>query len=427
MDTTSNRQDFQELKAQLELHKTGGVVGIDVAKKKHFGVILDPVGQTIMTPFSFENSRAGFDHLLDRVKQMETQHLISQWVFGFEASGGYEKPLATCLVEHKHNVVQVNSVAVKRHREMMTGSVDKNDPKDCTSIAYLIRQGFVEYYYLRSLSEEDLAGLVRLNEHLKARRTQLKLKIKQNVLKYTWPELESFCKDIGSQFAMELLTQYPTPHDIVSAGKLSFKKTLVPKLKGKRMAYYLDEVYALAEHSIGLKLDRWTTKALELRTYIAELRVVEQQRRSVIKRIENQLETRRDYELIRSIPGVGLETGSALLAEIGDISRFGSERQLISFAGFDLVNYQSGQYQGRPRISKRGRPLIRKAAYQAVNVVVISSKDTAFKRKYRQLLAKQGNTKDARQKAKVKLCAKLLRVVYAVLTKQEPYRDTLEE
>ena len=55
---------------------------------------------------------------------------------------------------------------------------------------------------------------------------------------------------------------------------MSFKQTLVPKLKGRRMAYYLDEVYALAERSIGLKLDRWTTKALELRTYIAELRVV---------------------------------------------------------------------------------------------------------------------------------------------------------
>jgi len=223
MNSTSNREDFLELKAQLELHKTAGVVGIDVAKNKHFGVILDPVGQTIEAPFSFDNSKAGFDCLLDRVRQMETRHLINQWVFGFEASGGYEKPLAAFLVEQKHNVVQVSSVAVKRHREMMTGSVDKNDPKDAVSIAYLIRQGFVEYYYLRSLSQEDLAGLVRLNEHLKARRTQLKLKIKQNVLKYTFPELETFCKDIGSQFAMELLTQFPTPHDIVKAGKLGFK------------------------------------------------------------------------------------------------------------------------------------------------------------------------------------------------------------
>jgi len=425
MEATAARRDFQELKAQLEVHKSAGVVGIDVAKNKHFAVVLDPVGQTILPPFSFDNSGAGFDALLDRVQEMARAHLIAHWVFGFEASGGYEKPLAAYLVEHKQDVVQVSSVAVKRHRELMTGSVDKNDAKDCVSIAYLVRQGFVEYYHMRSLEEEDLCGLVLLNEHLKARRTQLKLKIKQNVLKYTWPELESFCHNVESRFAMELLTQFPTPHDIVKAGKLEFKKVMVPRLKGKRIAFYLDEVYALAESSIGLKLDRWTTKALELRTYIAELRVVQQQREMIVKRLGNLLETSTDYALICSIPGVGQEIGSTLLAEIGDIRRFGSERQLLSFAGFDLVNYQSGQYMGKPRISKRGRPLIRKAAYQAVNVSVISRRENVFQRSYRQILAKQGESKDVRQKAKVKLCAKLLRIVYAVLSKQEPYRDTL--
>jgi transposase len=206
METTAARRDFQELKAKLEVHKSAGVVGIDVAKNKHFGVVLDPVGQTLVPPFSFANSAAGFDALMDKVQEMARAHLITHWVFGFEASGGYEKPLAAYLVEHKQDVVQVSSVAVKRHREMMTGSVDKNDPKDCVSIAYLVRQGFVEYYHMRSLEEEDLCGLVLLNEHLKARRSQLKLKIKQNVLKYTWPELESFCKNVESRFAMELLT-----------------------------------------------------------------------------------------------------------------------------------------------------------------------------------------------------------------------------
>ena len=425
METTAEHRDFQELKAKLEVHKTAGVVGIDVAKNKHFAVILDPVGQTIQAPFSFENSRAGFDALIDRVEDLGRRHLIAHWVFGFEASGGYEKPLATYLVEKKQDVVQVSSVAVKRHREMMTNSVDKNDAKDCISIAYLIRQGFVEYYHLRSLQEEDLAGLVLINEHLKARRTQLKLKVKQNVLKYTFPELETFCKNIESRFSLELLTQYPTPHDIVKAGKLEFKKAMLPQLKGRRVGYFLDELYSLAEHSIGLKLDRWTTKALELRTYIAELRVVEQQRTTIAKRLGHLLETNPDYELLCTIPGIGLETGSALLAEIGDIGRFASDRHLLSYAGFDLVSYQSGQFQGKPRISKRGRPLIRKVAYQAVNVVIISSKDNAFKRKYRQIIATQGNSKDVRQKAKVKLCSKLLRVVYAVLSKRSPYQEGL--
>lgn len=426
MEVTAEHKDFQALKAKLELHKTSGVVGIDVAKSKHFAAILDPVGQTIMPPFSFPNNKAGFDALMDRIQEMRQKHLISQWVFGFEASGGYEKPLAEFLVGQRQDVVQVNSVAVKRHREIMTGSVDKNDSKDCLAIAYLIRQGFVDYYYLRSLQEEDLSGLVLLNEHLKARRTQLKLKIKQNVLKYSFPELETFCKNVESPFCMELLTQYPTPHDIVSAGKLEFKKVMLPHLKGRRVAFFLDEIYALAESSIGMKLDRWTTKALELRTYIAELRVIEQQREAIVKRLKNLLETNPDYALITTIPGVALETGSVFLAEIGPIGRFASERHLLSYAGFDLVNYQSGKFMGKPRISKRGRPLIRKAAYQTIGAAVISSRDNVFKCKYRQILAQQGNTKDVRQKAKIKLCAKLLRIVFAVLSKKEPFRETLD-
>lgn len=422
-DGATSRHDFQELKAKLELHKTGGVVGVDIAKSKHFAVVLDPVGQTIQAPFSFANDRAGFEHLLERVSELGTRHLINQWVFGFEASGGYEKNLAAFLVESGHNVVQVSSYAAKRHRELMTGSTDKNDQKDCVAIAYLMRQGFVEYYHLKTLEEENLSGLVLLNEHLKARRARLKVKIRQNVLKYTFPELDSFCKTIESRFTMELLTLFPTPQDIVKAGKLEFKKTLVPRLRGQRVAYYLDEIYALAETSIGLKLDRWTTKALELRTYIAELRVVEQQRQSISKRLKLMLEANPDHELLQTIPGVGLEIGAALLAEIGDIQRFGSDKQLLSFAGLDLVSYQSGQYQGTPRISKRGRPLIRKVAYQAISVSIISSKDNPFRRQYRQIIAKQGDKADVKMKARIKLCAKLLRIVFAVLSKKEPYRD----
>ena len=422
-ESTSPDAQSQALKARLAILPSSAVVGIDVAKRKHFACGLDPEGQTIQAPFSFTNDEGGFAQLMDRVTDLGRRYLINDWVFGFEASGGYEKPLAAFLVEQGFDVVQVDSFVAKRQRELMTGSFDKNDAKDCVAIAFLMRQGFVQYYNLRGLKEENLVGLVRLNEHLKKRRTQLKLKIKGNVLKYTFPELERFCKDVSTQFSMELLTQFPTPHDIVQVGKLEFKKTMLPRLRSKRIAFYLDEVYSLAEHSVGLKLDRWTTKALELRTYVAELRTIEQQRVAIVKRLKADLEVSEDYELISSIPGVGLETGSALLTEIGDISRFGVDRQLISFAGLDLVSYQSGEYSGPARVSKRGRPLIRKVAYQAVNAALLARKPNIFNRKYREIVAKQGQTKDVRQKAKVKLCAKLLRIVFAVLTKREPYRE----
>ncbi len=70
--------------------------------------------------------------------------------------------------------------------------------------------------------------------------------------------------------------------------------------------------------------------------------------------------------------------------------------------------------------------MIRKVAYQAINISVITSQDNLFKRKYRQIIA-QSNTKDARQKAKVKLCAKFLRIVFAVLSKKEPFRESLAD
>jgi transposase len=425
-DSTQELTEFQALKAQISLHQVSGIVGIDVAKSKHFAVILDPTGQTLQAPFSFKNDREGFDHLLQRVDDLAARHLISRWVFGFEASGGYEAPLASFLAERGYDVVQVSSYSVKQYREIMTGSSDKNDAKDCVSVASLVHQGHIEYYHLKSLSEERLSGLVLINEHLKARRSQLKIKIKNNVLKYTFPELESFCKSVESRFAMELLTLFPSPHDIVQVGKLEFKRTMVPRLKGNRLGYYLDEVYSLAERSVGLKLDRWTSKSLELRAYIAELRVVEEQRKEIKKRLGYALEKSRDYELITSIPGIAMETGSVLLAEIGDIQRFGTERQLLSFAGLDLINHQSGEYAKAPRISKRGRPLIRKAAYQAVNAAVLVG-NNAFGRAYRQALAKRGMTSAVKQKVKIKLCAKLLRIVYAVLSKKEPYTEQIQD
>ena len=242
---TADQRHFQDLKNKLELHRSAGVVGVDVAKNKHFAMILDPAGQTIQPPFSFKNTRAGFDSLVDRIEEMKRRHVINHWVVGFEASGGYEKPLAAYMSDKGYDVVQVKSYAVKRHREMVTGSVDKNDMKDCLSIAYLIQQGHVSYYQLKSISEEDLSGLVLINEHLKVRRRQLKQKIKQNVLKYIFPELEGFLKNIESQFVIEVLTHFPTPHDIIKAGKLEFKKTLLPNLKTHRVAFYLDELYSL--------------------------------------------------------------------------------------------------------------------------------------------------------------------------------------
>ena len=72
----------------------------------------------------------------------------------------------------------------------------------------------------------------------------------------------------------------------------------------------------------------------------------------------------RQIELITSIPGIGKETATRLVALIGDFSRFRTSRQLVSFLGISPTLKQSGtSVHSKGRISRLGNPQIRKALY----------------------------------------------------------------
>jgi transposase len=67
-----------------------------------------------------------------------------------------------------------------------------------------------------------------------------------------------------------------------------------------------------------------------------------------------------DAKLIESIPGVGLETAAAIVAELGDLSRFKNKNQITAFAGLDPSIRESGSsVRGRSHITKRGSANLR--------------------------------------------------------------------
>jgi transposase len=73
---------------------------------------------------------------------------------------------------------------------------------------------------------------------------------------------------------------------------------------------------------------------------------------------------------ILSIKGIGIVTAAGIIGEVGDFDQFGTIKELMKLAGLDLYEISSGNRKGRKRISKRGRPLLRKILYYAaLNVV----------------------------------------------------------
>lgn len=123
-----------------------------------------------------------------------------------------------------------------------------------------------------------------------------------------------------------------------------------------------------------------------------------------------------DQDLLDSIPGIGPWTAARLIAEIPDIERFNSAKELVAYAGLNPTVFVSGtSVRGQSRISKMGNAHIRDALY----MVAWSAKqhDPRMRAFYEGLVAR-GKCK---QVAVVAVMRKLLHLVYAILTSRTPF------
>lgn len=79
--------------------------------------------------------------------------------------------------------------------------------------------------------------------------------------------------------------------------------------------------------------------------------------------VDNHPDLKQQCQLLESISGIGKRTAAKLLAEIEDIARYKSARQVAAYAGLTPRNYRSGTIRGKTRLSKIGNARIRKALF----------------------------------------------------------------
>jgi transposase len=117
--------------------------------------------------------------------------------------------------------------------------------------------------------------------------------------------------------------------------------------------------------------------------------------------------------LLVSIPGVSLATGGAILAAIGDISRFSSKQKLASYFGLTPKVKQSGESRHTGSISKQGTAYGR---FMAIEAAEHLRKHPVYKRFYEKIKAKKGHNV-----AKVAVARKLIELVWTLLTRNEEF------
>lgn len=122
------------------------------------------------------------------------------------------------------------------------------------------------------------------------------------------------------------------------------------------------------------------------------------------------------FDKIIPIKGLGLLSLATVIAETNGFDLFENERQLTSYAGYDVIENQSGKRVGKTRISKKGNSHLRRIMHMpALNT--IRCKDPGFVKVYDRIMSRT----TFKMKAYVAIQRKLLCLIYCLWKKNEKY------
>jgi transposase len=380
--------------------------GIDVAKHKHAVALLDEKGQVLKPAFTIANTRAGFDQL-----RQALQGSADQFTIGLEATGHYWLALYEELVQQRYPVIVLNPLQVAAYRKSGVRKV-KNDRSDAVWIADFVRIANLPP------TQRDLPILLQLREltrfrfHLTDQSGDCKRKL-LTILDRVFPEYEQLFSSVFLQTSRTLLKEAVSAQEVAEFDLQELSDLLQKASRGRFGIVKAEHIQSQARQSVGVGFLKDAVR-IEMRCLLEQIELLEEQRDQVDAALAALMAQIPQH--ITSIPGIGLATGAAILAEIRDVSRFESVEKLVAYAGIDATVYQTGQFEAsEAHMSKRGSPYLRHALWQAA--LMASLHDPELKAYYQRKRA-EGKHHGIALGA---VCRKLLARIYIVLKEQRPY------
>ena len=327
---------------------------IDIAKYKHEASVIDETGNALLDSMSFSNTKEGCEKLLALFNRLSISK--EELLVGMEATGHYWLGVHAFLLEAGFEVKVINPIQSEAFRKMYIRQT-KNDSKDSFVIAQIMRFG---QFSATSLSEETVIALRQLSRYRFAlvdscgdcKRRVIAL------LDQVFPEYDSLFSDTFGVTSREVISNYPTPEDLLSVTTRKLTNLLEKASRSRLGREKAEQLKAAAANSFGISFAK-DAFAFQIRQLIEQIEELED-------RVSLLLKETGSY--ITSIPGIGETLGAVILGEIGDIHRFDSPGKLVAFAGLDVKVTQSGEFTGtRQKISKRGSPYLRRAIWIAAS------------------------------------------------------------
>lgn len=278
-------------------------VGIDLHRRRSVVVILDPDG-TKVSSRRIENSPLALAAAVAEAGAEPEVVLEATWGWYWAAD---------VLAEAGARVHLAHPLGVKGFENRRV----KNDDRDATLLADLLRMGSLPESWIAPRSLRQLRELVRYRHKLSQLRTGLKSQVhsvlgKEGVI----PSLTTLWGPGGARFLDE------TP-------------------LGEAYGYRIESLRDLIGH------------------YDREISELD-------RRVHVRLRDDVGYQTIQQLAGVGRVFAAVFVAEIGDVTRFRHPKELCSWVGLTPRHRESDDKTFRGSITKQGSALVRWAAVEAV-------------------------------------------------------------
>ena len=346
-------------------------VGLDVGKEEHFAEVLDNDGDRLFA-VSLRNDQAALEAVLERASGHGVPALA------IDQPGSIAQLALAVARQQGVPVAYIPGLVMRRAADLYPGEA-KTDRRDAYVIADTARTRRKQVHWLDTDSDELLERLRVLNGFdidLAADQTRLTNRLR-DALSSISPALE---RALGSRVAhggvRDLLAKYPTLTSFKAAGNARIVRTI--KTRSPRLAAKVgEEIHpSLAAQTVTVPAEETIGRVIS--ELVVELDRVFSRRDKLAAEIEEVFLAHPLGRLLQTLPGIGPRTGSRILAEIGDASRFDTGDKLASYAGLAPVTRCSGKSINGESKSRRGNHRLKNAMFGAAFASLRSADSKAF-------------------------------------------------
>jgi len=335
-------------------------VGIDNASQNHKVRIIDENGNKKMS-FSIENSFDGFETLEAKIRKFQN------FKIGFELPHG---PLVDFLHSKEYSLYSLNPLKIKRYKESIKVSGNKNDDIDALAIAEYLRNNSA---YTRSMvwdspEIERLKILSVIHTRLTHNKSRHVNKLHFAVRQY-FPLHELLFSGFGCTIQLKMIKKYPTFKSLQAASD----KELTAFLKANKYcrAVYINKVIdKIRNYSQLISEEVEYAYQIEADCLCDIIQVLSEKLHAVEKEMNHIVDTHPLGKCFKSLPGAGKVLSCKLLAIFGDNKeRFANSNGVQCLFGTAPKNYQSGSYHKvgmRKACSKSPRAILYAFAFSSL-------------------------------------------------------------